>query len=515
MGGNHELKFGFSYRDMVTSSSTRYNGNGLVGVYAGPGTGGGENQAIIARDGIYGYAGKYTSGYLGDVFTKNRLTVNIGLRYDRQTALNSASEAPANKSFPALLPALKYPGSTENAIAWGDISPRAGMSYAFDDSRKTVMRLSFARYASQLSYGNVTTLNPVAVSTLTYGWNDLNGDKFVQPNEVVLSNFIGASNVDPNNPAKVGSTPNQIDKDLKSKKDNEFIIGVDRELGSNFAIGGALTYRKTNDFDYTPRLAAVCPSGTNCAILTAANYTANAPVSATRGGQTFTGQTYSPNAALVAAGGFGRYRTNRPGYSTEFKGAELTLNKRMANKWRARVALSLNDWTEHFDGTPVAANGNPTRTDTNPLEDGGQVSISGGGSGKAAFYSSYKWQVFASAGVTLPASFDLSASFFGRQGGLLPVILRIPAGSDGTQNALTTGSVDSRRYDTLKNLDLRLARNSKIGSKVVLTPSLEVFNVFNSGTVLGVFRQATSSSYGRVDDILSPRIMRLGVRLTF
>ena len=32
----------------------------------------------------------------------------------------------------------------------------------------------------------------------------------------------------------------------------------------------------------------------------------------------------------------------------------------------------------------------------------GQVSVLAGGSGKAAFYSSFKWQIFASAGVELP-----------------------------------------------------------------------------------------------------------------
>jgi hypothetical protein len=39
-------------------------------------------------------------------------------------------------------------------------------------------------------------------SLIHHGWSDLNGDKFVQPNDVILSNFVGASNVDPNNPAK-------------------------------------------------------------------------------------------------------------------------------------------------------------------------------------------------------------------------------------------------------------------------------------------------------------------------
>ncbi len=524
MGGNHELKFGFSYRDMTTNSATRYNGNGLVGQsYAGPGTGGGANEARIYRDGVVEYGGKYASAYVGDVFTKNRLTVNAGLRYDRQSARNLASEAPANKSFPALLPALKFAGSSEDSISWSDLSPRVGMSYALNESRKTVLRASAARYAGQLSYGNVagaTGQNPVAVSYLAYGWNDLNGDRFVQPNEVLFSNFIGASNVDPNNPAAVGATPNQIDKDLKSKKDTEAVLGIDHELSTNFAVGGALTYRKSTDWQYTPRLAAPCPSGVDCAIIGPADYIANAPVTRTIGGQSYTAQSYSPRASLVSAGGFGRYRTNQDGYSTTFKGLELTLNKRMAHKWRARLALSLNDWTENFEGTPVSTNpgtlgsGNPTRQDIAGLENGGQVSVLGGGSGKAAFYSSFKWQVFASVGVALPASFDLSASFFGRQGGLLPVILRLGGGSDGTLNALASGPVDRERYPALTNLDLRLARNSKVG-KVTVTPSLELFNVLNNDVVLGVFRQATSASFRRVDDVVSPRILRIGARVSF
>ena len=524
MGGNHELKFGFSYRDVMTNSSTHYNGNGLVGqVYNGPGTAGGTNVARVYRDGVVEYGGKYSSVYVGDVFTKNRLTVNIGARYDKQTAKNLASASAANVSFPNLLPALKFGGSTENNISWGDISPRVGLSYAMDEARKTVLRLSLARYAGQLSYGNVagsTGKNPAAVSYLAYGWNDLNGDRFVQPGEVQLNNLIGALNVDPNNPAAVGSTPNQIDKDLKSKQDNEVVVGIDRELGSNFAVGGAVTYRKTTDWQYTPRLAAACPSAVNCAIIGPASYAANAPVTRTINGETFTAQTYSASPDLVAAGGFGRYRTNQDGYSTQFKGLELTLNKRMANKWRARVALSLNDWTEHFEGTPVSTNsgtagsGSPTHQDIAGLVNGGQVSILGGGSGKAAFYSSFKWQVFASVGVELPASFDLSASLFGRQGGLLPVILRLGAGSDGTLNVLATGPVDRERYATLTNLDLRLARNSKAG-RLTITPSVELFNVFNNDVVLGVLRQATSANFRRVDDVVSPRILRVGARVSF
>ena len=48
-----------------------------------------------------------------------------------------------------------------------------------------------------------------------------------------------------------------------------------------------------------------------------------------------------------------------------------------------------------------------------------------------------------------------------------------------------------------------------------MTPSVELFNVFNNDVVLGVLRQATSANFRRVDDLVSPRIVRFGARLTF
>ena len=190
------------------------------------------------------------------------------------------------------------------------------------------------------------------------------------------------------------------------------------------------------------------------------------------------------------------------------------MNKRMSNKWGGRVAFSLNDWTEHFDGTPVGANGNPSKTDTSPLLDGGPVSVLSGGSGKSSFYSSFKWQVYINGIVQLPASFDLSTQIFGRQGGTFPVSISTGVGSDGT-GRLLVGGVEDRRYDNLWNLDFRLARNSKIG-KITLTPSIELFNALNNDLVLSRARAlSTASTFNRVEEVISPRIVRVGVKLSF
>ena len=528
MGGNNELKFGFGYRSVTTNSVTSYNGSQLVGIINGPT----DKIAQVLRDGVVNYGGKYASGYLGDVFTKGRFALNAGARFDRQTAKNLPSEVAANKSFPNLLPALNYPGSSENLIKWNDVSPRVGFSLALDESRKTVLRANYARYASQLSYGDVTDENPVAVSLLAYSWNDANGDRIVQPNEVNLNDFQYNTNVDPANPGAVGSTVSKIDRNYKAKHDSEFIVGLDRELAQNFAVGAAYTWRKGIDWAYRPRIGGDCgatPAFASCHILGPGDYTRNAAVTANG----FTAFTYSPIAALVDAGKGGRLRANRPGYDTIFSGLELTLTKRLSNKWMGRVAFSWNDWTEHFSGTPVAGNstaagaapGNPTRTDRDPLVDGGQVAFLSGGSGKASFYTSVKWQLFATGLVQLPGDFDFSASAFGRQGGPYPVSLRLSGGRDGTLQALAVPEVDSTRLGTLWDVDLRLAKNIKLGSTAV-TLSAEAFNVANNNLVLSRFRFANSGSFtsaiagaepglGRVEGVVSPRIVRFGARFSF
>jgi len=517
MGGNHELKFGFGYRDVTTNSVSNYSGGGLGGYYYGAGTGGGNNFVTVFRDAIVNYGGKYADFYLGDVFTKDRFTFNVGVRVDNQKAKNLASEVPANKTFPTRLPANKY-GGGDYIIDWTDFSPRLGMSYALDDARKTVLRMSAARYGGQLSFGRVTRENPVGNAYIGYDWNDANGDKIPQASEIG-SSALFSRGIDPNNPNNGGSSVNAIDRNWKNKKDNELVIGIDHELGSNFAIGGAITYRKTNDEEQQYRLSAPCPSATNCSIIPVSAYTATSTSTQTRpsnqGGPagTYSAFTYAPNAALVSAGAGGRYTTNYDGYSRQYKGAEITLNKRLSNKWGGRVSISLNDWTENFEGTPRGFLGNPGKTDTDPLKDGGPVSILSGGSGKASFYSSFKWQVYANAIVQLPASFDLSAQLFGRQGGTYPISINISGGSDGTKRALV-GNVDDQRYDNLWNLDFRLARNAKVG-RVTISPSVELFNALNNDLVLGRARNAGSATFGRIEEVMSPRILRIGARISF
>jgi hypothetical protein len=531
MGGNNELKFGFGYRDVTTSSITHYNGNALVGVINVPGDSS-ENHAWVARDGIVNYGGKYVSAYLGDTFTKDRFTFNLGLRWDSQSAKTLASDAPANPSFPNVVPALSFGGASDNVIDWSDISPRLGLSYALDDARKTVLRASFARYASQLSYGWVNDENPSQFGYLAYGWNDANGDNFVQPGEVDFGDFHYNVNIDPDDPGAVGSTVNKVDRDFTAKHDSEIILGLDHELAPNFAVGIAGTYRRGTDWDTRLRIGAECgsaPTLDNCRTLGPNDYTPNAPSSANG----YTSNTFSPNSTLVTAGGGGRLRTNRDGYYTTFKGLELTAVKRLSNKWMARMAFSFNDWTENWEDGVIPTSGNlnqgsPGRTETDPLVPGGQVALLSGGSGKASFYSSVKWQIHANAMVQLGWNTDFALSVFGKQGGSYPVGLRLAAGRDGTVTALATPEVDTLRLDDVWDIDMRLAKTFKIGGEAGFTIAAEGFNLLNNDVTLSRSRFANAAAFtqvnagadidnglGRIEEIIAPRIFRISASLQF
>ncbi len=531
LGGNNELKFGFAYRDYTTTSITHYTGNQLPGIINGPD----DKIAWIARDGVVKYGGKYVSAYLGDTLSKDRFTLNLGLRWDLQKAKNLATEADANVSFPEIVPALSYAGDDNYIIDWNNLSPRVGMSYALDEARKTVLRGSYAYYADSLSFGDAAEENPVSFGYLAYGWTDLNNDRFVQPNEVHTDQFLYNVNIDPADPGAVGSTVNKIDRNLKPRRDHEFVAGIDREIGANMAVGVAYTWRKGNDWYYRPRLGGECagePTASSCRIIQPNEYTANAPTTAAG----YTAFTYSPLDALVTAGGGGRIRTNAPGYSTTFNGLEFTLVKRLSNKWMARAGFSWNSWNEYWDGAPYTVGGtgsgndpgSPARTDVSPNIDGGPVTFLSGGSGKASFYTNVPWQFVANGLYQLPWGFDISGNVFGRKGGAYPVTVRLSGGRDGTNQALATEGIDTLRYDDLWNFDLRLAKTFKFGGDAGVTLSAEWFNVFNSSLVLSRWRQANSTNFiavqqgadiqggrGRIEEIISPSIFRFGARLFF
>jgi hypothetical protein len=70
------------------------------------------------------YKTLYYTGTLGDTLTADRLTINAGVRYDVQQGINLTSSAPANPTFPDLLPAVVAPGEAIAPFNYKNWQPR-------------------------------------------------------------------------------------------------------------------------------------------------------------------------------------------------------------------------------------------------------------------------------------------------------------------------------------------------------------------------------------------------------
>ena len=65
------------------------------------------------------------------------------------------------------------------------------------------------------------------------------------------------------------------------------------------------------------------------------------------------------------------------------------------------------------------------------------------------------------------------------------------------------------------SIDLRLAYGFKLDASRTPSFTVDIFNLFNNATVLGLQYDARSTAYNTVQEIMQPRIARIGLRFNF
>ena len=507
LGASHDVKYGFGWRRVNATTGTLWPGNGILALAQTPTT----LFAQLFREGSGTNRTSYVDFYVGDTISKGRATIDLGVRYDHQGGRALPSVTAANPAFPALVPGLNFAGY-DAPFTWNNISPRAGLTYALDESRKTVLRGSYARFAGQLDSASVGYMNPSSsAGVAVYRWLDLNGDHLASADEVQTNQFVAAANgFNPANPTAATSA-NRIDADLKAPVTQSVVAGLDRELRANLAVQVSYTYTRTTDllgnatFSVTPRVG-----------VTLADYAAGPTLTGTLpDGSTYSVPTFIANQAKVTAGGSGFLLTNWNGYKTDYHGLEVSAVKRLSNRWMGRVGLSLNNAREHY--APEAlydTNGNPTRTITEPLVDGGQFAPQSSGNAAGNVYINARWQFNANGMYQAPFGIDLAANVFGRQGYPFPLFRTQALGADSGLSVLVTPTIDTFRYDEVWDTDLRVAKTFKMRA-VSLRLIGDVFNALNANTVLVRNNNVLSTAFNTIGQNLSPRIFRAGLVVGF
>ncbi len=258
LAGRHEFKGGYQYSKVSNNVSTGYIPFGIVQLNYGqtindltfrddPVTPGSIGAGFVTRFGTVGNASNTANSiYIQDKWQPiSRLSINAGVRFEKEDL----------PSFNGFAPPINF--------GFGDkIVPRFGFAYDLTGSGKTKLFASYGRFTDRLKfelprgsfggdffrrdYFEITSDNPqFNFYTLAriIGTNpDPIGGTCPIPNSTGLSrcqfDFRIPSN-DPNGTITTG----RVDPNLKPFRQEEFTVGVERELSNNFLVSLRYSYK--------------------------------------------------------------------------------------------------------------------------------------------------------------------------------------------------------------------------------------------------------------------------------
>ncbi|HVR42174.1 MAG TPA: TonB-dependent receptor [Thermoanaerobaculia bacterium] len=504
---SHELKAGFGYRDTPVESWVIWPGNMSWGEFYEF-----DSLAGLSRPGHPVYGAEYTELHAGDTVLLGDLTLQGGLRWDRQRARNEPSSVPANPVIPDILPDGHFPGD-ERALEWASISPRLGATYAVGDDRRTLVRAAYNRYVDQLGSSDVGPQNPFYNDqVLYYYWEDDNGDKRVQREEILFEyGLYSWYGIDPNDPDASIST-SRIDYGMDPTSTDEIILGIEHELVPAFTVGLNYTRRIRKDFVWQ-QYEKTRGAGN---FYTSADWEL-APDRIE--GTLPDGRPYSVPYWVLREGvevPVYSVLTNRPDYEQSYDGLELVVTKRMSAGWMMRGNVSWHDWTQQVGPRGIQDPNRLLQGDGCFTCDGSVVASSSGVDG----YLNSRWSAALNAVHQFPWELTFGAALTAREGYIIGYHRRERI--DGERKQILVADFDAFRLPDLFQMDLRLAKDFRLGRGIGFQLALDLFNATNERNVLWrgyeLFPDLPDGfdpDGARVSRIQSPRLWRFGGRITW
>jgi hypothetical protein len=148
-GGDHALKFGFKYRNDIAHTESMYGGDAYARFRNNLPV-----EAQLYRRGLTEYGLENRSIYVQDNYTRGKLVVTAGLRYDYQTDFANEANVSASPFFGQRtyagvhnnvtytgavfnqLPELSFKGA-EAGVSFKNFSPRIGVTYDLTGNGRT------------------------------------------------------------------------------------------------------------------------------------------------------------------------------------------------------------------------------------------------------------------------------------------------------------------------------------------------------------------------------------------
>jgi len=435
---------------------------------------------------LYNLMGADMGLYVQDSWTRKRLTVNPGLRWEYFNSSDQAKAVEAGRFVPA-----RSFDEISNLPNWKNIAPRFSMVYDLTGDAKTAVKGSINKYNRSYTTDFANRYNPLVLQSDTRNWSDCD----FLPGTSTCSALVLPTNKDgiaqdneigPSNNNRFGLTPaRHPDPNIKRPYDIEYSLSLVRELFRGVSVTGAWYRRDTYNIEQQTNLLAG-----------PADYASFQIVNPVDSSDMVT--VYNLNRAkqgLVDL--LDTTATDRSKTRVNYNGLEVAFAARLP-----KGATMFGGWSADKVVTVACAVADP-----NTLRYCDQSQY------KMPFQSDFKF----AGSQPLPFGVQLGANFASYAGAPLAVNWSVPANlfpggrtQSVTVNLTPPGSKFLNRWN---QLDLSFHKIVRV-QRMRIDGALDMFNALNSNVVLSE-NQNYGTSLGQPQAVLQGRLLRLSAQIKF
>jgi hypothetical protein len=492
--GSHTFKFGGEiYNETQWSGRAQNVGGNIEHIYVTTGGVPTSSQVVFGIPTATCVCGRYASDngqllvvnkldqqnfFVNDTWSKGRVTMNLGLRWDRYSGWMPEQQQMAFAIGPVSVPAQTFPET--HFYTWNNLGPRVGITYDLAGDGKTVIKASYGLFWHNPGPGVSADANQNQNNkSVTYTWTDRNGDRRYQ---------AGEEGANPTNTTLAGTI--QLDPNVSDPYSHDWTFYVERQISDSIGARVGFVYKTEDDLiaqynpgrpieAYTVPYTVVDP-GVDNAIGTADDGVLNllgvpnTPDVNTR---------YPLTNVVMNTPRFSRYKT-----------LEASMNKRLSNKWTAQIGGSYV-WAHDFPGAyPNTPNGTFDEDTT-------------------------RWDFKLSGTYEAPYGIRLSPLVRHQAGANFARQFSVGAGSATAAGAIFSGTVNveplnSNRHDNITVVDVRVDRSFNLGNNMRVRGFVDLFNLTNTNAAESR-TITTGTAYLRPTAVLPPFTARIGARLSW
>ncbi len=498
LGGSHNFKGGGEYLDEKgeTLWNSYYTNNVIHfvnGDLTGPLSATVPTLVRLTNNSDSWSALTTTSFFVTDTWVINRLTMNIGARFDRYRVWLPEQSLEAGRFVPTPLTFAEV----SEVVAFNHIVPRLGATYDLMGDGRTVLKGNWGRFYFNPGVNLADSVNPnTANQYADWTWNDLNNDRVFQEGEQVGTQpqirFGGVANA-------------AISPDLENAYTDEASVFLERAVLEDLGVRvGYVWKHDTNGWQQDNVLRPLSAY--------------NVPVTIADPGLDGVVGNGDDGPAIRAfniddpSRGSSNLTANVPGYEGTYKTIEVAANKRYSNRWSMVSSFSYT-WTHEFGnlyfnnrfGTAVQNFSFFGSFPTTPNEHLDNEFTNWNAKFGGTVDAGWGLRVTPVLKLQSGAPYGRFVNYSGCSATILANCLNY-----GTQIILIE-PIGTRRQDTVSVFDFRVEKQLAFGPTARLGLFFDLFNTFNSNTAVNI-NWRSGASFEKPTTVLGPRIAKFGVR---